>query len=79
MSSAPLAGSISSRPKLIALKPNALDDIWEGIRQVASACGIASKGDEVVSTLRHRMAQISTRASQAARFPALPVSNGMNR
>src|ERR1017187_6152044 len=53
-----LTGSISSRPKLIALEPNALDDIWKGIRQVASACGIASKGDEVVSTLRHRMAQI---------------------
>ncbi len=64
-----LAGSISSRPKLIALEPNALDDIWKGIRQVASSCGIASKGDQVVSTLRHRMAQISTLASQAARRP----------
>jgi iron complex transport system substrate-binding protein len=64
-----LTGSISSRPKLIALEPNALDDIWKGIRQVASACGIASKGDEVVSTLRHRMAQISTRAFQDARRP----------
>ena len=64
-----LAGSISSRPKLIALEPNALDDIWKGIRQVASACGIASKGDEVVSTLRHRMTQISTRAFQDAHRP----------
>jgi iron complex transport system substrate-binding protein len=64
-----LTGSISSRPKLIALEPNALDDIWAGIRQVALACGISSKGDEVVSTLRHRMTQISTRAFQDARRP----------
>jgi iron complex transport system substrate-binding protein len=64
-----LTGSISSRPRLIALEPNALDDIWKGIGQVAAACGIASKGDEVVSTLRHRMTQISTRAFQDARQP----------
>lgn len=62
-----LAGSISSRPKLIALEPNALDDIWKGMGQVAAACGIAARCDEVVSTLRHRMAQISTRALQDAR------------
>jgi iron complex transport system substrate-binding protein len=64
-----LTGSISSRPKLIALEPNALDDIWKGVGQVAAACGIASKGDEIVSTLRHRMSEISTRAFQDARRP----------
>jgi iron complex transport system substrate-binding protein len=64
-----LSGSISSRPKLIALEPNALDDIWAGVREVASACGIASKGDDVVSTLRHRMTEISTRTFQDARRP----------
>ena len=64
-----LAGSISSRPQPIALEPNALDDIWKGIRQVASACGIASKADEVASTLRHRMARISTRAFEDTHRP----------
>jgi iron complex transport system substrate-binding protein len=64
-----LTGSISSRPKLIALEPNALDDIWKGIGQVASACGIASEGDEVVSTLRHRIARISTQAFQEGHRP----------
>src|SRR5579862_9264584 len=61
-----LTGSISSRPKLIALEPNALDDIWKGIGQVAAACGIATKGDELVSMLRHRMSEISTRAFRDA-------------
>ncbi|HLK18867.1 MAG TPA: cobalamin-binding protein [Bryobacteraceae bacterium] len=64
-----LVGSISSRPKLIALEPNALDDIWKGIRDVASACGATSKGEELVSALRQRMAKISTLAAQSARRP----------
>jgi iron complex transport system substrate-binding protein len=64
-----LAGSMSSRPKLVALEPNALDDIWNDIQRVAVACGVASKGEEVVSTLRDRMRQISTRARSAARRP----------
>jgi iron complex transport system substrate-binding protein len=62
-----LAGSIASRPKLIALEPNALDDIWNDINRVASACGVASKGQEVVTTLREEMTRISTRARLARR------------
>ncbi len=66
-----MAGSISSNPKLVALEPNGLDDIWKDINRVASACGMASKGDEVVATLRHRMTRISTRAHGARRRPRL--------
>jgi iron complex transport system substrate-binding protein len=66
-----MAGSISSNPRLIALEPNGLDDIWKDINRVACACGIASQGDEVVATLRHRMTQISTRACGARRRPRL--------
>src|ERR1700730_19388570 len=57
-----LTGWVSSRPKLVSLEPNALADIWRDIRSVAAACGVASKGEEVVATLRDRMRQISTRA-----------------
>jgi iron complex transport system substrate-binding protein len=64
-----LAGSISSCPRLIALEPNALDDIWRDINRVATACGVASKGEQVVSALRQQMAQISTRARGAMRRP----------
>jgi iron complex transport system substrate-binding protein len=64
-----LAGSISSCPRLIALEPNALDDIWKDINRVATACGVASKGEQVVSALRQQMAQISTRARGAMRRP----------
>ncbi len=64
-----LTGFISSRPKLVALEPNALDDIWKDINRVASACGAASKGEAVVAALRQKMAQISTRACNARRRP----------
>jgi iron complex transport system substrate-binding protein len=64
-----LAGSISSHPILIALESNALDDVWRDINRVASACGIASKGQEVVSALRHEMSRISTLAGSARRRP----------
>jgi iron complex transport system substrate-binding protein len=64
-----LAGSIPSCPKLIALEPNALDDIWKDINRVATACGVASKGNQVVTTLRHQMASISTQAQEATRRP----------
>src|SRR5579863_10068567 len=57
-----LARSISSRPKVIALEPNALDDIWKDVNRVAFACGVTSKGEDVVTTLRHQMRKISTRA-----------------
>src|SRR5579864_7601652 len=64
-----LAGSISSRPKLVALEPNALDDIWNDIRCVGEACGVASKGEEVIQALRGRVLQIATRVQGAARRP----------
>lgn len=58
-----LAGSVSSRPKLVALEPNCLADIWDDIRRVATACGIGAKGDEVVQALQMRAGRISIEAS----------------
>jgi iron complex transport system substrate-binding protein len=64
-----LAGTVSSRPKLVALEPNALADIWSDIRRVAAACGVEAKGNEVVQTLQDRMELIAARAKRATRRP----------
>ncbi|HLG95144.1 MAG TPA: cobalamin-binding protein [Bryobacteraceae bacterium] len=64
-----LVGAVSSRPKLVALEPNALEDIWTDIRRVASACEVPSKGEQVVQELRSRMDQISCRAKQSRERP----------
>jgi iron complex transport system substrate-binding protein len=64
-----LAASISSQPKLVALEPNALDDIWNDIRRVAASCSVSSKGEDVIANLRNQMRQISARAHSAVRRP----------
>ncbi len=35
-----LSGRMTSRPKLIALEPNALADVWSDIRTVGMSCGV---------------------------------------
>ena len=62
-----LSRSISSRPKLVALEPNTLDDIWDDLRRVAAACDIASQGDVVIEQLKARMRDISGQAIQSPR------------
>jgi iron complex transport system substrate-binding protein len=64
-----LTGWISSRPKLVALEPNALDDIWRDIRSVAAACEVPERGDQVIDAFRARMSDISQRAGHAASRP----------
>jgi iron complex transport system substrate-binding protein len=64
-----LAGSLTCRPKLVALEPNALADIWDDIRRVAAACAVAERGESVVRDLQARMREIYAVAGQAARRP----------
>ncbi len=64
-----LVGWVSSRPKLIALEPNALADVWSDIRRVADGCGFPERGDGVVETLQARMREISARACHSHRRP----------
>src|ERR1700678_1905322 len=64
-----LIGWVTSRPKLVALEPNALADVWRDIRRVAAACGVAERGDEVVAGLQARMRRISERAQAAQHRP----------
>jgi iron complex transport system substrate-binding protein len=64
-----LAGWISSRPKLVALEPNALSDIWRDIRSVADVCGVPERGDQVVHSLQSRLNRLSAKARQALNRP----------
>src|ERR1700677_5049309 len=64
-----LTGWVTSRPKLVALEPNALADIWSDIQRVAASCGVAERGDQVVDTLQARMREISARACHSTRRP----------
>jgi iron complex transport system substrate-binding protein len=64
-----LTGWVTSRPKLIALEPNALADVWSDIRRVADSCGVAERGEDVAADLQSKMQRISERARAAQHHP----------
>src|ERR1700734_1226261 len=64
-----LTGWVISRPKLVALEPNALADVWSDIRRVADSCGVAERGEEVVAELQTKLQRISERALLTSRRP----------
>jgi len=64
-----LTGWVASRPKLVALEPNALADVWTDIRRVADSCGVPERGEDVVAKLQKEMQQISERARASGRRP----------
>jgi iron complex transport system substrate-binding protein len=64
-----VAARLASRPKIVSLTPNSLADVWDDIRRVAGALGIAEHGESVVASLQGRMCAISDRARRAAARP----------
>ena len=64
-----LTGWVTSRPKLVALEPNALADIWSDIRCVAVACGVSERGEKAVAALQSQMRLITERAQATSRRP----------
>ncbi|MBV9769901.1 MAG: cobalamin-binding protein [Bryobacterales bacterium] len=64
-----LTGWVTSRPKLIALEPNALDDVWNDIRQVATSCSVGHRAENVVTELQSKMRRISELARASGPLP----------
>jgi iron complex transport system substrate-binding protein len=64
-----LAGWVTSRPKLVALEPNALADIWSDIQRVAVSCGVRERGEKAVDALQGKLREISARACHSPRRP----------
>src|SRR5207237_5553865 len=46
---------IGTRPRIVALEPNALADVWRDIRRVALALDAQERGEALISNLRQRM------------------------
>jgi iron complex transport system substrate-binding protein len=59
---AALAGGIASNPELVPLHPNCLADVWQDIRRVARALGIAERGESAIEEYKARISAISSRA-----------------
>ena len=64
---------IGSRPRIVSLEPNALDDVWRDIAAVAASLGAADRGDALVAKLRARIAAIAARARSLDQRPTVAV------
>ncbi len=62
---------IGSRPKIVALEPNALEDIFADIERVADALGVAGRGTDLAAALRRRMADVERQAATIDERPAV--------
>lgn len=61
-----MAAGFSTHPRVVALEPDSLEDIWRDIRRVGEACGVADGGRGLVDSLQQRMAEISLIARDGA-------------
>jgi len=62
---------IASRPRLVSLAPRGLVDIWQDIRTVAQALGVAERGEQLVANLRMRLAEVQSRAARMSHRPTV--------
>jgi iron complex transport system substrate-binding protein len=64
---------IGSRPRIVSLEPNALEDVWRDIHAVADALAVADRGDALVARLRAGVDAIAGRANEIASRPSVAV------
>ena len=62
---------VASRPRIVAVEPNGLEDIWTSIHQVAEALEVTERGDKLIAELRRRLEGIRRRSSRLAERPTV--------
>lgn len=68
---AAMCGWLGHQAKIVSCSPMRLQDIWEDIRAVAAACGVADTGDQVVDALQNRVQAISQKAETLPNKPKI--------
>src|SRR2546428_588725 len=68
---AALAEWTGSRPALLSLNPERLEDVWDDIVRVAEALGVADRGRALRAGLERRVQAIAERASRSAARPGV--------
>ncbi|MCS6850025.1 MAG: cobalamin-binding protein [Gemmataceae bacterium] len=59
------------RPRIVTLRPNCLEDVWDDIRRVASALDVVERGEELVAELKRRLAALRARSRLAGQRPTV--------
>ncbi|MFO1518833.1 MAG: cobalamin-binding protein [bacterium] len=60
---------VESRPTIVSLNTNALEDFWDDIRKVARALDAPEKGEGLIGRLKDRMRSVSEKAEKIAEKP----------
>lgn len=66
-----IADSVTSRPQVVPLQPNALDDVLLDIQRVAAALDDPTSGRQLVDRLRSRLAEIAAAAPSTSARPTV--------
>jgi iron complex transport system substrate-binding protein len=62
---------IGTRPRIVSLAPNALDDVWTDIVAVADALDVPERGIQVAAEMRQRLASIARTAKSLPEHPTV--------
>lgn len=62
---------IHSKPKIVTLKPDGLEDVWKGFQKVAEALGVPKNGENFVQKSKQRMKVISEKAKKFSSSPSV--------
>lgn len=62
---------VASQPRIVAVEPNGLGDVWLGIRQIAAALDVTAAGEELVRISQQRLATIQQRAANRSSRPTV--------
>lgn len=60
-----------SRPRVVALEPNSLNEIWEDFRRVGDACGVLDRAEALIGRLRSEMSAVGKRVQQRKRIAVI--------
>jgi iron complex transport system substrate-binding protein len=63
---------VRSRPKIVALEPNSLHDVWQDIRRVASALDVVERGEALIDRSNARLVDVARQTlSHGAQRPTI--------
>ena len=64
-----LSARFSTRPEVVAMEPNSLQEIYNDIFRLARACGVEQRGEQLVASIKAEMDEISSVAKATGRRP----------
>jgi iron complex transport system substrate-binding protein len=68
---AALSSLFPNQPRVVALQPNSLEDVWSDVRRVAAAAGVERIAEQRIREWQSRMQSVAERANRWGRRPSV--------